>query len=413
MRPNTALDRKMEARWERLLDRRGGYRKKKSSRYTKPRAQYYKPRTRKMADLPKPVAPPVARARNPIFDAPTGEGPTPVWGRDGGWRWYPSVQVQDTFNSSVTGGAISGGTIEALERGLESYVGTLYNAETRHAIEGYIHSWSQEAGLRQIAMRGNRFTTASDTPTGDGIPVYHVNVQAGTSIGSFSITTRLYPANCDGVYTYEQPVPIWSEATTANFTLPDIAEVAVGFHAIGAAARNAAETIVRFTDNLGRSLRWPLLSPEEQRKDAFRKKIRQGLLAPEPRRGDTHLDALARTVSPAELTALEMLRGLLPEQEWKRYLKYGFVVVRGKSGLLYQVPRNGSHIRVWKRGQKIAELCIVIHGSVPPTDQVIGKKVLLEFSEAEVWHRANIHGHRQWGYQYKPSEQELAAQAAA
>jgi hypothetical protein len=104
------------------------------------------------------------------------------------------------------------------------------------------------------------------------------------------------------------------------------------------------------------------------------------------------------------------MKGMTPEKEWRRYLKYGFVVVQGKSGMFYQVIRGQAHVRVFRKGTKVAELCIKVPG-VPPTDEVIARKIMIEYDEMRIWHDANIHGNPM-GYHHKPTEEELIRLAA-
>jgi hypothetical protein len=113
-----------------------------------------------------------------------------------------------------------------------------------------------------------------------------------------------------------------------------------------------------------------------------------------------------------EIVALELLKGMLSADEWRRYLTYGFILVTGKSGLTYQIVRGQHHLRVFRRGKRIADLCIYAQ-NVPPTDEVITKKVLVECDELSVWLQANIRNHAaQWPAQYAPTDEELQQLAA-
>lgn len=124
---------------------------------------------------------------------------------------------------------------------------------------------------------------------------------------------------------------------------------------------------------------------------------------------------VARTwdaVSGPELTALELLKGMLPDDEWRRYLTYGFILAQGKSGLTYQIVRGQHHVHVFRRGKRIADLCIYTR-DVPPTDEVITKKVMVEYDELNVWMHANIHNHAvRWPAKYAPTDEELQQLAA-
>lgn len=117
--------------------------------------------------------------------------------------------------------------------------------------------------------------------------------------------------------------------------------------------------------------------------------------------------------SESELAALGLLKSLIDAREWRRYLTYGFFMVRGASGLRYQVKRGGKHVHVFSaRGRKLAELCVNPRGSVPPTDHAIMKLMMLGGDEAGFWGRANVYA-RQVGLTqenaFTPRMVELAA----
>lgn len=102
--------------------------------------------------------------------------------------------------------------------------------------------------------------------------------------------------------------------------------------------------------------------------------------------------ALFSTCSPAEITALQLLRKMVETEEFRRYLRHGHVNVRGGiSGLVYQIRRS-ERIKVWDRGELVAELCVHLHHSsmAPPTDHVIGKMLMVECDEPSVWSRSNV-----------------------
>lgn len=95
------------------------------------------------------------------------------------------------------------------------------------------------------------------------------------------------------------------------------------------------------------------------------------------------------SVSTAELKALSLLKTMLQDYEWKKYLKYGFVTITAQSHLTYQIPRHG-HIKVFKRGNIIAELCINFK-NIPPSDKILSLKLMIEHQESDVWKKSNIH----------------------
>jgi len=94
-----------------------------------------------------------------------------------------------------------------------------------------------------------------------------------------------------------------------------------------------------------------------------------------------------------EQTALEMLREMITEKEFFKYLKYGFLIVEGKSGKQYQVFRLNAHTKVWMRGKLVEEICVRINNKadVPPTDNVIAFKVMIESNEDEFRRIGNVY----------------------
>ena len=93
--------------------------------------------------------------------------------------------------------------------------------------------------------------------------------------------------------------------------------------------------------------------------------------------------------TPAELTALQLLRQLVGQDEFRRYLKYGFVTVQGCSGLRYQVRRGRHVVDVWNGRQRVDGICVWLKGSFPPTDEVITRMLMAERDELELWRRGN------------------------
>lgn|GEM_PF-4204057 len=93
--------------------------------------------------------------------------------------------------------------------------------------------------------------------------------------------------------------------------------------------------------------------------------------------------------TPAEITALQLLRQLVGQDEFRRYLKYGFVMVRGGSGLRYQIGRNRHVIDVWNERGRVDGICVYLEGQYPPTDDTITRMLMAERDELELWRRGN------------------------
>jgi len=79
------------------------------------------------------------------------------------------------------------------------------------------------------------------------------------------------------------------------------------------------------------------------------------------------------------------------EKDFRKYIRYGFVLVNGKSGATYQIFRNMAHTKVWKGGKLIEEICVRIKDKVPPTDNVIAFKVMIESDELAFKKIANVY----------------------
>lgn len=85
--------------------------------------------------------------------------------------------------------------------------------------------------------------------------------------------------------------------------------------------------------------------------------------------------------SPEEQIALETLRELISESDYRKYVKHGFLMVQGSDGDMYQVFRTRSHTKVWRDGKVIEEICVRIKdGNVPPTDNVIAFRTLIQIN---------------------------------
>jgi hypothetical protein len=126
---------------------------------------------------------------------------------------------------------------------------------------------------------------------------------------------------------------------------------------------------------------WLAPSPREQKKAQIKRQLRT---APRLRGNPSFSDSL----NPAEVKALQLLKSLVSPENFRRYLKYGFVTVEGMSGLLYNVYRRRNTI-VFDDNIQVASLCVHLRGKQPPTDEVIAKVLMCECDEAAIWKRSN------------------------
>jgi hypothetical protein len=90
-----------------------------------------------------------------------------------------------------------------------------------------------------------------------------------------------------------------------------------------------------------------------------------------------------------EVRARETLFRVLGEEKFRRFLKHGFVSVRAKSGLVYQIFPGHDFTNVYQDGVKIERLCVVFKGNFPPTDSLIMRYLLILNDEREFRRHAN------------------------
>lgn len=78
-----------------------------------------------------------------------------------------------------------------------------------------------------------------------------------------------------------------------------------------------------------------------------------------------------------EIRARETLHRVLGDQKFRTFLRKGFISVRGKSGLVYQIFPGHGVTNVFRDGEKIERLCVVLRGNFPPTDSLIMRYLLI------------------------------------
>ena len=100
-----------------------------------------------------------------------------------------------------------------------------------------------------------------------------------------------------------------------------------------------------------------------------------------------------RDIPENEKIAIETLREMITETEFRKYLKDAFILVRGRSGRVYQIFRDKDHTKVWEKGKLVEEVCVRIKRSlnVPPTDNVIAFRTAILCSENEFKKLGNVY----------------------
>ena len=131
---------------------------------------------------------------------------------------------------------------------------------------------------------------------------------------------------------------------------------------------------------------WPGQAPTKS--GIFKEKLKSNLAIVVKSRVETPV-----AVSSAEQIAMETLREFISETEFRKYLRYGFVLVKGKSGDTFQIFRNRSHTKVWRNGQVVEEVCVRIHQgeNVPPTDNVIAFRSIIQSDEEAFRKLGNVY----------------------
>lgn len=102
-----------------------------------------------------------------------------------------------------------------------------------------------------------------------------------------------------------------------------------------------------------------------------------------------------RNITGPELIALETLREIISEKDFRKYLKDGFLLVKGGSGMVYQIYRDRTHIKVWEHGKRIEEICVYFKNrKIPQTDKVLAFKIMIESDENAFKKLGNVYNMR-------------------
>ena len=91
-----------------------------------------------------------------------------------------------------------------------------------------------------------------------------------------------------------------------------------------------------------------------------------------------------------ELRARATLRRVLGDDQFRRFLKNGFITVRALSGKIYQIYPGHGMTMVWQNGKPIEKLCVVLSGNFPPTDSMIMRYLMILNDEDDFRSRANV-----------------------
>jgi len=83
-----------------------------------------------------------------------------------------------------------------------------------------------------------------------------------------------------------------------------------------------------------------------------------------------------------EIRARETLFRVIGADKFQKFLKDGFISVRAKSGLVYQIFPGHGVTAVYRDGEQVERLCVVLRGDFPPTDSLIMRYLIILNDEA-------------------------------
>ena len=86
---------------------------------------------------------------------------------------------------------------------------------------------------------------------------------------------------------------------------------------------------------------------------------------------------LLMSVDIREQRARETLKRVIGENKFVGFLKSGFLSVKAKSGLVYQIFPGHGITCVFNQGQLVDRLCVVLQGGFPPTDSLIMRYLMI------------------------------------
>jgi len=122
---------------------------------------------------------------------------------------------------------------------------------------------------------------------------------------------------------------------------------------------------------------------EKRLKDRF-SQIIQGRCAPNIAiRQNTKRQPLPIPADIREQRARETLRRVIGDQKYINFIKHGFISVKGRSGLVYQIFTGHGITHVFDQGNLVDRLCVVLQGSFPPTDSLIMRYLLILNNEQQ------------------------------
>lgn len=129
---------------------------------------------------------------------------------------------------------------------------------------------------------------------------------------------------------------------------------------------------------------WHVTTPADRLREIIRKNLAPAIII--------RRESLRAPADPREAAARDTLRRVLGDDKYRRFLKHGHVSVKAKSGLVYQIFPGHGITKVYRDGQLIDRLCVVMKGDFPPTDSLIMRFLLIlndeqDFRSHAIQHR--------------------------
>jgi hypothetical protein len=100
-------------------------------------------------------------------------------------------------------------------------------------------------------------------------------------------------------------------------------------------------------------------------------------------RNNTKREPLPIPADIREQRARETLRRVIGNDKFTNFIKHGFVSVKARSGLIYQIFTGHGITHVYDQGKLVERLCVVLQGNFPPTDSLIMRFLLILNNEQQ------------------------------
>jgi hypothetical protein len=125
---------------------------------------------------------------------------------------------------------------------------------------------------------------------------------------------------------------------------------------------------------------WVTVSPEEKARRRLKDIIKSRCA---PVVINSNKKALKTAEDIREERARDTLRRVIGEAKFRDYQRKGFLAVKAKSGLVYQIFPSYTFTNVWNKGNLVEKLCVVLQGNFPPTDSLIMRYLMILNNEEQ------------------------------